>query len=375
MLKKALMLACVLSASNAQAAWPNSADRLSKKLVFAEFHPWVATPAVDGFWARWDETGHKPNLNDIESVFWPLDGLYSEGDCATIKSQSVDLNGNITAAGIDVLIIDWVNVYQNEQQRVEKILSCTTTPAVVMVDQNWTVTPSFQEVITRLETVIGWYASKPDLYPTYYRDPATGAPVFIVFDPASAGTTAQWNAKIDYYKTLSPKGIFIAGLSYNTSAQWVLASHFDGAIQLAGKTAASDESAYESTLSVLHGPGSRNQFLIGEAIPGFDDSANCYDTTSPILDRQAGVVFDTKWAGLLNTNWNGHKLDGAYVMYNNDGESAGIEPASPIPPTRAAGFESCNGRVSNRYKTYAPLPATYYLDRNAFWAHQFRSSP
>ena len=46
MLKKSLMLACALFASNAQASWPNSADRLSKKLVFAEYHPWVATPTV-----------------------------------------------------------------------------------------------------------------------------------------------------------------------------------------------------------------------------------------------------------------------------------------------------------------------------------------
>lgn len=375
MLKKMLALAFALTSTSALASWPGSADRLSQKLVFAEFHPWVATPETDGLWARWNETGHQPSLNDIESTYWPLSGLYSERNCSTVKSQNTDLSGAVTAAGVDVLLIDWTGVYQNEQARVENILSCATMPVVVMVDLNWTVNPpSFQDVITRLENVIGWYASRPNLYPTYYHDPATNAPVFVVYDPGATGSAAQWNSKISYYKTLTPRGIFIAGLGAHTSPSWVVSSNFDGALALSSKTPASDKSAFEWVLSVIYGAGSRNQFLIAEAIPGFDGTANCYDSNPSTLDRQAGVVFDTKWAGLLATNWNGHKLDGAYVMYNNDGEGAGIEPASPEPPLRAAGYASCNGRVSNQYKTYAPLPATYYLDRNAFWANQFRSS-
>lgn len=377
MLRKLLILTLILSSAGAlaQTGWPNSADRLSKKLVFAEVHPWTATAATDGFWARWNETGHQPTLNDVEATYWPLLGLYSEGSCSDIQNQSTDLTGQISGAGVDVMVIDWTGVYQNEQSRVENILSCATMPAVVMVDLNWNVSPpSFQDVITRLETVIGWYAVRSDLYPTYYHDPSSGAPVFVVFDPGATGSAAQWNAKIDYYKTLSPRGIFIAGMGANTSPSWVLSSHFDGAIVLAGKTASSDASNYEWVQSVIYGPGSRNQFVIAEAIPGFDDSANCNDSAPTVLDRAAGVVFDNKWAGLLATNWNGHKLDGAYVMYNNDGEDAGIEPASPSPPTRAAGYASCSGLLSNQYLTYAPLPATYYLDRNAFWANQFRIS-
>ncbi|WP_250623543.1 hypothetical protein [Pinirhizobacter soli] len=356
------------------AGWPTSADTLSKKLVFAEFHPWAATPSAGGYWLRWNETGHNPAINDILSTVWPLQGPYSEADCTTVQRQVGDLSGQVTGAGVDVLLIDWVNVYAAEQDRVSNIISCSTMPVVVMVDVNWTLTtPSFSDAITRLETAIGWFATRQDLFPNYYRDPVSGQPVFFVFDPGTVGTVAQWNSKIDFYKTLSPRGIFVAGTGANTSANWILSSHFDGMLALAGKTPNSDEANFDNALSILYGSGTRSQFLIAESIPGFNDASNCGAAPPVILDREAGQVFDRKWAGLLATNWNGHKLAGAYVIYNNDGEDAGIEPASPTPPTRGSGY-ACVGVLSPSYKTYAPLPATYYLDRNAYWANQFRSS-
>jgi len=370
----AVVVSTVVSGT-AFAGWPFSADTLSKKLVFAEFHPWAATPTAGDYWLRWNESGHNPALNDILSTLWPLSGPYSEADCTTVQKQVGDLSGKITGAGVDVLLIDWVNVYASEQDRVSNILSCTTMPAVVMVDVNWTVSPpSFSDAITRLETAIGWFAARQDLFPNYYRDPVSGQPVFFVYDPGTVGTVAQWNAKIDYYKTLSPRGIFIAGTGANTSANWILTSHFDGMLALSGTSGNSDEAAFEGALSVLYGSGTRNQFLIAEAIPGFDDTSLCGGSAAVVLDREAGQVFDRKWAGLLATNWNGHKLAGAYVMYNNDGEDAGIEPASPSAPVRGSGYSSCGGALPATYKSYAPLPATYYLDRNAYWANQFRSS-
>ncbi|WP_250633724.1 hypothetical protein [Pinirhizobacter soli] len=207
----ALVVSTVLSGS-VFAAWPSSADTLSKKLVFAEFHPWAATPAAGGYWLRWNESGHNPALNDILSTIWPLSGPYSEADCATVQKQVGDLSGKITGAGVDVLLIDWANVYASEQDRVSNILSCTTMPAVVMVDVNWTLSPpSFSDASTRLETAIGWFAARQDLFPNYYRDPVSGQPVFFVYDPGTVGTVAQWNAKIDYDKTLSPRGFSSRG--------------------------------------------------------------------------------------------------------------------------------------------------------------------
>lgn len=360
----------------AQASWPVSADRLGDKLVFAEVHPWAATALVDGAWSRWNDTGHRPDLNDVMSAYWPLRGIYSEGDCNSVAAQGDDLSGSISAAGVDVMVIDWTGVYTNEQKRVESILKCSGMRAIVMVDVNWKAgQSSFQETITRLETVIGWYAKRTDLYPNYYRDPATGAPVFIVYDPGATGSAAQWNSKINYYKNSNPRGIFIAGLGAHTSVSWALSSDFDGVLMLSSKNASSDQLTIQWVLSNIYGPSSRGQFVLAEAIPGFNNYSNCDSSSPDILSRQDGDVFDEKWMGIIESNWSGHGVDGAYVMYNNDGESAGIEAASPMPPTREAGFNSCNGRLSAYYDTYYPLPATYYLDRNAYWANKFRSAP
>jgi hypothetical protein len=251
------------------------------------------------------------------------------------------------------------------------MLQCLGRKAVIMVEPNWNA-PGFQETVARLEAAIGWYSRRTDLYPNYYRDPATNYPVYFVWDPGLVGSVADWNSKINYYKTSTPEhGIFIAGLGASTSPDWCAQSLFDGCLSLPAKVASSDQGVYQWVIWRLRTAGSYNQFFVGGVIAGFDSSANCY-ASDPIVDRQGGAVFDTKWAGVRDTNWNGYKAGHAFVAYHNDGEDAGIEPVSGTPPVRGA--NPCNWRISQFYNTYAPLAPTYYLDRNAYWTNQFKST-
>ena len=352
------------------AAWPISADQLSLPLVFAEVHPWLATPPVDGFYARWDDTGHSPSLSDVASVLWPLRGLYSSGNCSAVA----EVGGDLKAAGVDVAVIDWIGggVYPDEASRVATMLACLGIPAVVMVDlePDWTREP-FNASVERLRRVVTEFTGLQ----SYYRDPSTHLPIVFVWDPAAGADVASWNSLLRSFKEDgSTRCIFIAGLGFHTPLDWAAASLFDGVSVAADATEGSDEATFEWVIYNLRGKAQYNQFAVGWAIPGFDASANCDDESPRVVERSSGAVFSAKWAGLVNASWQGNQLAGAYVPYHNDGESNGIQAAAPQPPLRQAGYASCGGRLGQSYATYAPLDPSAYIGLNAQWAQRFKSS-
>jgi hypothetical protein len=73
----------------------------------------------------------------------------------------------LRTAGVDVAVVDWVDFYQDERKRVEKILECIGIPAIVMVEPTW-CRESWSDVRARVEMVIGRYARRVNLYPSYY---------------------------------------------------------------------------------------------------------------------------------------------------------------------------------------------------------------
>jgi hypothetical protein len=374
----------------AWSAWPNSADRLSSKgLIFSFYLDQYATPTTDGFWARWNDTGHLPEKNDLMSMFYPHYAPYSSGEpCTGIYASHA---ANMKAAKIDVVVLNWVGVYQNEQARIEQALKCfgqNGMKAIIAVYPNWTKPSSqwFQDMVTRLETVLGWYARNScSLFNcAYYRDPATGYPLFWVGTPDQAddpntaqGSSADWTGKINWYKqNTAEHGIFIAG---ETPLEWVRTTRFDGFYWSGtdgtnfGQTGTySDQADHQWILYNLYGLGTYNQFYVGGGGPGIDERANCDIANPRVVDRQGGYVFDQQWQGIINAYWNRKKVDHAEVGWNDSGESEGIEPVTSSPPTRQAGFQSCGGRVPQTYFTYAPLGDYWYRDRNASWANQFK---
>lgn len=366
----ALAAGAGITSAHADSSYPVAADRIHQTLVLSEVHPWAETPEVGGEWQRWDFPGRDPANNDIVSMFWPARGLYS----ASSPKHAATVGDDLGRAGVNAAVITWPNFYPNEQERVENLLQNMGKRTIIQVEPTWDQPPSLTDVQARVNTVLG-YAKQRERFPNYYRDPKTGRPVVFVWDPGQVGLVGQWNEFISRHKAEAAKPpIFVAGLGWGTPIDWCRDSLFDGCMMAAHKTSTSDQGSIEWVLWKLHGEkGSRGQFLVAWSVPGFDFRPHCF-ANNPVVDREDGAVFDQKWAGVMNASWNGHRVSHAYTMYNNDGESAGIEPASNNPPVRGPGYVTCDGRVPPNYETYGEREPTYYLDRNGYWAGKFRSS-
>jgi hypothetical protein len=345
------------------------ADTLRDHLVFAELHPWNATLRTDGYWARWNDLGRNPEGNDLATSYWPQSGPYSMGDCGHVGR----VGQNLRAAGIDVAVIDWVAFYRGEQQRLETILRCLGIPAVIMVEPTWG-RESWADVRTRLDTVIGWYARRTDLFPRYYRDRATGYPLIFVWDPGAVASVEGWNLHLNHLKRMTgERGIFVAGLGARTPVSFVAASLFDGALAENGADPPAQSRAnVQWALASLN--QRRGQFLVANVVPGLDTKTDCRHAQPRLVERSM-TTFDTGWQILVATSAKGRKIHSGYVMYHNDGEDAGIEPATASYPHRKPGFQTCGGRVGAAYTTYQnSSDGRAYLLRNKYWADRFRAS-
>jgi len=361
----------VITPGKGPSHFPAKADVLSQHLVFAEIHPWEGTTQTDGFWSRWNETGHNPGIFDVVSLYWPKYGPYSMNNCGYIKHIGDDLK----AAGVDVAAIDWLNFYPGEEGRVEAILQCINMPVVVMVDAEpaWTKS-TWNDIINRLNIAVAWYARRTDLFPNYDRDPKTGSPLVIVWDPGSVGTAAQWASQIRWYKANIPEHpIFVAGLTNATGIpNFTKTALFDGYLAENGAAAQSQQIKNLNWVLSELGTAGRGEFLISNSIPTFEAAASCAGNY-PVLARTM-ASFDQSWGGTIKAVWSGHKVQSAYVSYHNDGEDIGIEPVSYYSPLRGAGYASCNGKLGPGYLNYGSLSGTDYLVRNRYWVGQFKST-
>jgi hypothetical protein len=180
----------------------------------------------------------------------------------------------LRTAGVDVAVVDWVDFYRDEGRRVEKILECIGIPAIVMVEPTWG-RESWSDVRARVEMVIGRYARRVDLYPSYYRDPVTRYPVVFVWDPGAVAPVGQWNRFLRQFKTRAPgHSIFVAGLGVHTPVDFIKDSLFDGAL---AENGADQPPLSRANLEwVLYNlDQDREQFLVANVVPGFKTSVDC----------------------------------------------------------------------------------------------------
>jgi hypothetical protein len=290
------------------------------------------------------------------------------GDCGYVKHVGDDLK----AAGVDVAIVDWINFYSGEQKRVETILQCIEMPVAIMVDAEpaWTGS-TWSDIQSRINTTIGWYARRTDLYPNYYRDPVTQFPLVMVWDPGGVASINEWNGYLNWIKGNTPEhGIFVAGLGANTPVtSFPQESLFDGYLAENGAASASQQlSDIQWALYNL----SRGEFLVSNAIPDYNEAANC--GSEPSVVPRTMNHFDGSWSNVINASSNGNRVHSAYVSYHNDGEDIGIEPAKYSSPMRGSGFNSCSGVLSANYQNYGSVTGMDYISRNLTWANEFKGS-
>ena len=338
--------------------------KLSSKLVFAEVHPWEGSKALDGQWLRWGDSGHNPDNNDIQSIYWPLNGPYSCGDC----NYAATIGNDLKKAGVDIAVIDWINFYPNEKAHMENLLKCMGMPVVVLVDiePGWTGT-TYASAMACIQDMIG-YANNPALYPNYYHDPVSGKPVYFIWDPIGVGTVGQWNANLTTWKSQGDGGIFITG---GSSLDNSVLTIFDGF--LSQNAADADPLNSYNWSAYKLGTGPNNQFGIGLVMPGFTENTIC-DNQNPRTVARSSQRFDQMWESVINANYNGNYFLGSYVSYHNDGEDGGLEPVSPTPPVRGNGYKNCGGRLPANYSTYDPYCPDFYLTRNNDWVKVFKGT-
>jgi hypothetical protein len=82
------------------------------------YYPWYATPSVDGVWQHWDQNGHSPP-SDVYSRYYPARGPYSSSDLTVLERQM----SQISAAGIDELIVSWWGRGSHEDDRLPAVMA------------------------------------------------------------------------------------------------------------------------------------------------------------------------------------------------------------------------------------------------------------
>src|SRR5436190_12981129 len=97
-------------------AFPASA--LAGARVSAFYYPWYATPARDGVYLHWSQTGHTPP-DDIASSYYPSRGLYSSSDRRIAARQMDEIRG----AGIDEIAVSWWGPGSFEDQRLPAVVA------------------------------------------------------------------------------------------------------------------------------------------------------------------------------------------------------------------------------------------------------------
>ena len=367
-------------AGSVSGAFPDSADRISGHLSFAYYIPWHATPEKDGFWAVWDDTGHKPWLHDLRSMYWPYYVPYSNSDPEIYRKHAQFLR----RANIDVPIIGWENNYRDEEQRVEdalKYLGQNGFKSIICIYPRWSG-ESWNSLIERLDTVVWWATEK---YPNYYFH-SNGKPVFMVgypdrddliHNPDWPTLFESWKWKINHYKTALPNScIFVAR---DCQLDWLKDSYWDG-WSWAGCPNDPDHLGFN--LWKVHSVDNYNRFYIQGIIAGFDDRNNCHNPNPKVIDRENGNFFKKIFDWTINADWNGYRIDHVDVAFNDHGEGAGIYPVVScwkdngkcVTPHRDLGYESCGGRVPQEYLTYKPLDDFAYLDICAHKVDEFKNS-
>jgi len=359
------------------ADFPNSADRIEGTVAFGYYEIWHATPSVDGYWARWNDTGHNPEINDIMSMYWPLGGLYSNGNYNIYSTHAY----GIKRAHLDAVIIGWGNAYQGEFERLKTAVigfHDNGLKSIVAIYPKWSG-EEWDSLINRLDTLISYITN----YPNYFFH-SNGKPVImighpdrddLIYNPDQGDLYTSWKHKIHYYKTnkdLFPNGvIFIAA---DCQLDWLKDSYWDGWFW---SGVPSDEDGVDHlnyNIWKLYTIDDYNRFYIQTIIAGFDTRANCHDFNPIVRDRENGELFKRIWGWVKQAQWNGYKIDHCSVPINDHGECANIYPADPNPPMRGNGYQSCGGRVPQYYFTYEPLDPWWYIDENARQVDEFKAT-
>ena len=154
--------------------------------VHITYYPWYANPATDGSYGHWSgsvlddfnvPTGEMALApDDITANFWPVAGLYSSMDPATVDRQMAE----IASTGVDVVTVSWWGPNSPENRAMPIVLDAAA-------DHDLRVTALIEPAFATALEARSWIVYLIDTYgghPAFYRSAHHGGrPLFYTFAP------------------------------------------------------------------------------------------------------------------------------------------------------------------------------------------------
>ena len=302
------------------------------------YYPWWGTVPPDLTYEHWNQNGHNPPANDVASDFFPLGGIYSESDQATLNRQMQQ----ISSAGITQINSSWWGQGSIEDGRLSLVVptarSYGLNVAIHLEDYNGRTPASVQSDINYLKS-------------TY------NITTFYIWN-SQQFSAAQW---APYLKGLSGVTIYATGdpgqMETGQFEQFAVASGFNGIYTY--EVYDEQGSNFAPTCNQAHNYGLLCSASVG---PGFvDDRAN---NDGRVRSRQNGQVYDSMWEGAVNSSAD----EVSITSYNEWHEGTQIEPAQDlcIPGYCYQNYDGAWGQ-SGTAASYA------YLNRTAQWTALWRN--
>ena len=311
--------------------------------VHTFYYLWYGNIATDGKWMHWDERNTPPN--SIGAAFYPLLGIYSSNNSATIHQHMKWLRD----AGVGVVVTSWWGQGSSTNSSTGQLLDIADLYGIkVIFHMEPYGTRTVEAVIRDLKYVIDTYGSKP----AFYRDPSMGNRPWFYYWVSTLNTDdSVWAAAWDSIRGTAYDSVVI-GDTYEPDR--ILAAHWDGFYNYF-------QSNTSSWKTLADWAKNNNKIFIPTVSPGWD-SSHVNPNGPPIILRNRGQYYDSTWSTAAAAGKSNEYVRVAITSFNEWHEGTQIEPA--IPQTSP----------SRTYPDYLPDTPTMYIDKTASWAAVFDAS-
>jgi Glycosyl hydrolase family 99 len=321
----AVAVALVLPAV-AWAALERQSDRDAPRDVAVFYYAWYGTPARDGDWRHWDQSGTQPP-RELGATYYPTRGPYSSTDASVVDAQLRE----IAASGVTTLVLSWWGRGSVEDERLPAMRAATLKH---------------------------------------------GLSLAIHLEPYDGRTEESVAADLDYLRGFGVRDVYVYASDSLSDAEWVSLNEHARPMRLFANTrlpgkAKAGGFAGLYTYDVLLYDGRLFPRLCTQARklgllcapsvgPGYDARNATPDTR--VRSRLRGETYDAMWRGAIRSQPDVVTI----TSYNEWHEGTQIEPART-----AGGYQSYEGA----YGLSGTAAQNAYMERTAYWATRYRGGP
>lgn len=335
---------------------PKSSPRLH-----AFYYSWYGNPGTDGAYQNWnhpiaDNSGRRHSGGeDIGANYYPSLGCYSSHDATTIARHMSWLN----QAGVGTISLTWWGTNTFTDQSVPLILDQAHKHHI---EVNFHIEPFPGRTASTTRDAICYIMDKYGQHPAFQRVPTHGnRPLFYIYD-SYLEKASNW-ARILSPNTPTtirntPYDSVVIGLWVKESdGQSLVEGHFDGFYTYFASDGFTYGSSTRNWPVLAKFAQEHSMLFIPSAGPGYIDTRIRPWNQSTTRDREKGTYYDRMFQAAITCRPSMISI----TSFNEWHEGTQIEPASP---KQSSDFT---------YLDYGSLPASYYLDRTAFWLNRWLS--